>query len=154
MALSGGGEQQLIHFTIHAAPGSYGSLNRAGSWEIDGALLEVLAITATDLPPLSVTFEEAAERLSALPRMFFEPDGSFVWVSAFGPAWQLDGQLQDRGPALDYLELKGKCAAEPWERLLHTLGWPQQELVFQIVREGIFVDERNLRQLLLVHESG
>lgn len=135
-----------MHFTIHAAPtGDCAATVR----EVQGQLLRVWEVSAAALPPLSVTFEQVAERLSALPRMFFEPDGSFVWVSNAPPSWQLDGQLQDRGPALDYVELKGVCPAADWERLLATLGWPEQKLLFQLVREGIFLDEPALRQLLL-----
>jgi hypothetical protein len=140
-----------MHVTIHAAPGMVSQ--SAEPFEIEGAQIEVLAIDAADLPPLAVSFEEAAERLSALPRMFFEPDGSFVWVSETDPPWQLDGQLQDRGPALDYVEIKGNCAAASWEAFLGALGWPQHALVFQIVRAGRFVDAANVCKLLLIEEQ-
>ena len=136
-----------MHFTIHAAPtGECSTTVR----EVQGQRLTVWEVNAADLPPLGVTFEQVAERLSTLPRMFFEPDGSFVWVSSAQPRWQLDGQLQDRGPALDYVELKGTCAAAEWEKFLTTLGWPGKKLLFQLVRAGIFLDEPALRQLLLV----
>ena len=42
------------------------------------------------------------ERTEALPRMFFEPDGSFVWVAAADAEtpWQIDGLLSDRAGRL------------------------------------------------------
>src|SRR5688500_14704882 len=50
-----------------------------------------------------ITFDESLAALARLPRMFIEPDGSFVWVSAAGEKqWQVDGVLHDRGPQLAY----------------------------------------------------
>jgi hypothetical protein len=87
-----------------------------------------------------VTFESVASALAALPRLFFEPDGSFVWVAEDG-TWQLDGQLYDRGPALDYVEIKGTCASQSLEKLLVALRSGQEPLTFHLVREGVDVDE-------------
>ncbi len=78
--------------------------------------------------------------------MFVEPDGSFVWVADHGePAWQVDGLLFDRAGQLVYVELKGSCPAERWDLLLGSLGWPTVPLVFQLVREAIFLDEASFR---------
>jgi hypothetical protein len=72
-----------------------------------------------------VTFDELAERLAAWPRMFFEPDGAFVWVSGWGePAWQLDGQVHDSREGIAAVELKGRCPGERFQELLAALGWP------------------------------
>jgi hypothetical protein len=97
----------------------------------------------------SVTFDEAYARLELLPRMFIEPDGSFVWRGAAldGPAWQVDGNLIDRGEALDYAELKGTCPVERLEELLSALGWPRQPLSFELPHRGIAVDEAEFRRL-------
>ena len=69
---------------------------------------------------LAVSFEQVFEQLSHLPRMFIEPDGSFVWrgTAADGEAWQVDGNLIDQGAALAYVELKGCCPQEQFEQLL------------------------------------
>jgi hypothetical protein len=99
-------------------------------------------------PPalFACTFEEASEALAALPRMFIEPDGAFVWVSTSEPAWQLDGVLYDGAGRLWYVELKGRCDEEDFNLFLSALGWPQTTLVFQLVREGEWFCEQAFRQ--------
>jgi hypothetical protein len=92
------------------------------------------------------TFEEVSDSLAALPRMFVEPDGSFVWVASSGPAWQLDGVLYDGAGRLWYVELKGRCPQEEFDRLLSALGWPQTAVVFQLVREAVELDEPAFRR--------
>jgi hypothetical protein len=91
------------------------------------------------------TFEEVSVALAALPRMFVEPDGSFVWVASGEPAWQLDGVLYDGAGRLWYVELKGRCPQEAFDRLLSALGWPATPVVFQLVREAISLDEGEFR---------
>lgn len=88
------------------------------------------------------TFEQVSDSLALLPRMFVEPDGSFVWVSAGAADWQLDGVLYDGAGRLWYVELKGRCPEAELNRLLAALGWPQTSLVFQLVREAVWLDER------------
>ena len=96
----------------------------------------------TNLLPLTITFEVAAAALEVLPRMFFEPDGSFVWVGETDAGrWQLDGQLQDRGPTLDHVEIKGTCAPEPFAQFLAALRGNAELLVFQQVQAGELLDE-------------
>ena len=98
---------------------------------------------------LAVTFDNAFEALQWLPRMFIEPDGSFVWTgtTAEGDRWQVDGNLIDRGDVLAYVELKGCCPEEEFNSLLSTLGWPQQPLMFQLTQRGVTLDEANFRRL-------
>lgn len=105
-----------------------------------------LPLSPTQLTrPLGVSFEEACEALSRLPRMFCEPDGSFVWRSAEGPPWQVDGVLYDAGPQLMYVELKGSCPAGEFDRLLSAFGHQRVPLVFQMLREGIVLGETAFR---------
>ena len=100
-----------------------------------------LSISPSDLSaPLGVNFEEACEALSRLPRMFCEPDGSFVWRGGENPVWQVDGVLYDAAPGLMYVELKGACPAIEFDRLLASLGHDRVPLVFQLVREGRMLD--------------
>jgi hypothetical protein len=98
---------------------------------------------------LSVSFDEAAERLAGLPRLFIEPDGSFVWtgVTTDGEPWQVDGNLTDQGDVLAYLELKGCCPSERLDDLLSALGWPEAKLAFQLTRRGMVVGESEFRKL-------
>jgi hypothetical protein len=98
---------------------------------------------------LSVSFETAVVRLSQLPRLFIELDGSFVWRGnkPDGSEWQVDGNLIDQGPALAYVELKGCCPEERFDELLAAVGWPEQCLEFQLPRSGIVLDEAAFRRL-------
>jgi hypothetical protein len=86
--------------------------------------------------PLS--FETACRRLQELPRLFIEPDGSFVWR---GPQWQLDGLLVDRAEHVLYVELKGCCPEDALRDLLSCLREPETALTFQLPQEGRFFSE-------------
>jgi hypothetical protein len=103
------------------------------------------ALAAARLP---VSFEQAVAELSALPRMYCEPDGSFVWTSPQdGPSWQVDGNLYDRDGRLLFVDLKGACPGEAFDRLLLAFGWPQAPVMFQLTREAVLVDEAEFRRL-------
>ncbi len=92
------------------------------------------------------SFEEVAEQLNRWPRMFIEPDGSFVWVAPQGEApWQVDGVLYDRAGRLLYVELKGNCPEAEFDRFLAACGWPQAAVMFQLLRAAVFVDEQEFR---------
>ena len=74
-----------------------------------------------------VSFEEAGERLERLDRIYFEPDGSFVWVGECPTRdgttrWQLDGMLYDHSGRLHRVELKGTCPRGAWQALLEACG--------------------------------
>src|SRR4029079_8432588 len=92
------------------------------------------------------TWEEAAAELTQVPRMIFEPDGSFV-VSGDteGRRWQVDGHLFDFDGRLQRVELHGDCPREDFDTLLQALGWPGRRVVFELVREGIRVEEAEFR---------
>jgi hypothetical protein len=97
---------------------------------------------------LAVSFEAAAANLERLPRLFIEPDGSFVWrgTADDGQAWQLDGNLIDRGSVLDYVEFNGVCPAERLDDVLRAVGWPECPLVFQLPRVGLTLTEGEFRR--------
>src|SRR5438067_10402443 len=99
--------------------------------------------------PLPVTFDQATAALEELERLFIEPDGSFVWtgLTADGESWQVDGNLIDRGDALAYVELKGRCPEEQFDRLLAAFGWPQATLAFHLPQRAVMLDEASFRQL-------
>jgi hypothetical protein len=114
-----------------------------------GAVYRTLAIRPAMLAAavFPVTFEQAAEALAALPRLFIEPDGSFVWVAdATDRLWQVDGQLYDRDDRLLYVEVKGRCPADAFDRLLRSFGWPGMPLMFQLVRQAVYLDETEFRR--------
>jgi hypothetical protein len=106
------------------------------------------------------TWEDAAAMLERLPRMNFELDGSFVLSgdidqseragpssapSANATRWQVDGHLFDFAGRLHRLELHGQCPPTVFDELLRSVGWPRQPLVFEMVREGVAVDETEFR---------
>ena len=92
------------------------------------------------------TWEDAATALEALPGMIFELDGSFVVSGGdAGSRWHVDGHLFDFAGRLHRLELHGECPPAAFDELLRSVGWPLQSLVFELVREGITLDEQSLR---------
>ncbi len=76
--------------------------------------------------PLPISFEAIADQLTPWPGMYFEMDGSFVWVSterdeAGVARWQLDGMIYDRAGTVQYVELKGRCDCNAWIKLVSVL---------------------------------
>jgi hypothetical protein len=98
--------------------------------------------------PLGIRFEEAAERLEKLPRMYVEPDGSFVWVSSSEAdrSWQLDGNLYDRAESLVFVDVSGTCPPGAFDEVLRCFGWPDTPLIFQLTRQALFLDETEFRR--------
>ena len=109
-------------------------------------------VPLTFASPLPVTWEEVAARLQALPRMIFEPDGSFVWSGETdnGATWHVSGHLFDfhfeGALRLHRVELNGECPTPQFERLLTCVGAPTESLSFQLVREGVTLDAENFRR--------
>ena len=115
--------------------------------DLQGSGVESLRIES---PPFAfaVTFDRASEILATLPRMFIEPDGSFVWAGELdGKSWQVDGVLYDEGPSLSYVELSGTCPPNDFDQFLAALGWPAAPVMFQLVEEGVFLGEAEFRQV-------
>ena len=100
------------------------------------------------------SFEEARARLDELERMYSEPDGSFVWTSPHAQRpWQIDGNLFDRDGRLLFVDLKGTCPGEQFDRFLRALGWPETKLMFQLTREAVFLDEAEFRRFAEVDDG-
>ncbi len=94
----------------------------------------------------SKSFEQVSESLEQLPRLFLEPDGSFVWVvERDGSRIQIDGLLTDDGANLLHCELKGACDTETLNQLLGAFGWPEQLICVQLVQMGAFLSESEFR---------
>ncbi|MBX3411890.1 MAG: hypothetical protein KF708_04170 [Pirellulales bacterium] len=138
-----------FYVTLHARPAEA----HAGSkLVLGGQTIQTLDVNPAELRvPCACSFEEATDALSRLPRMYCEPDGSFVWVSPQSePCWQVDGNLYDRDGRLLFVDLKGTCPAVHFDELLRAFGWPETQVVFQLVREAVFVDEAEFRRLASV----
>lgn len=101
--------------------------------------------------PFCCTWEETAAQLEALPRMIFEPDGSWIWSgsisgdSAAGSQWHVNGHLFDFSGRLYRVELHGWCPVDQFDRLLTCFGWPAVTLTFEMVREGLQLSEAEFR---------
>jgi hypothetical protein len=97
--------------------------------------------------PHWVEFDTCAEILATLPRMFIEPDGSFVWTGQQnGLTWQVDGVLYDQGQRLAYAEVAGSCPPDEFDQMLAAFGWPAAPLMFQFTTEGVFLSEADFRR--------
>ncbi|MGE0609337.1 MAG: hypothetical protein AB7O62_19755 [Pirellulales bacterium] len=132
-----------FHAMIHARPAKV-----AGGGPVSVAGLEVPTVmrpTADAGQSFDVSFEETGDTLNRLPRMFFEPDGSFVWVGEGPPAWQMDGLLYDRDGRLLYAEIKGCCPPAQFDQFLAALGWPGTPLLFQLAQAALFLEEAEFR---------
>jgi len=108
---------------------------------------------APDSPSLEtqsfkLTYEAFAETLSQVPRLFLEPDGSFVWVSNEDPSHRISGQITDDGSRVLYLELRGRCCWEELAVVVKILGWPEVRLAFQLLPEAMLVKEIQFRALV------
>lgn len=77
--------------------------------------------------PIPITFEQLAERLSNVERIYFEMDGSFVWTgeSDLG-RWQLDGMVYDAAGSVQYIDLKGWCPWSVWNFFLRKLSGDEE----------------------------
>ena len=112
--------------------------------------VRVFAADVARTKPLPVTFESALSALAELPRLFIEPDGSFVWTSPpnIHPSWQVDGTLIDGGRTLFYCESKGCCSPEALDQLLACLCDGTSQLVFESVERGVVMAEDEFRRSL------
>jgi hypothetical protein len=102
-----------------------------------------------------VGFEVAVERLAALERMFVELDGALVWRGeCAGRTWQVDGNAWDREGRLARVDVRGRCPAPQFDQLLSVCGWPGDEVVVELLRAGVFLDESTFRRHAAVRASG
>jgi len=108
--------------------------------------------------PLPIAFEAVAQQLSTWPGMYFEMDGSFVWVSpersgSNQPVWQLDGMVYDRNDAVQYIELKGRCDRAAWTRIVSVLlqnstAMGQCRLAVHLINQSAWILESDFRKTI------
>ena len=114
--------------------------DRFGAWP-------TLAMTREDAAvPMDVAGDDCLAALARLDRAFVEPDGSFVWRGGQGgQGWQVDGSIHERNGRVLLAELKGNCPEPEFDRLLSAFGWPGRSIVVQLLREGVWLEEKTFR---------
>ena len=130
-----------FHISLHARVPSAGP---GPTVEVDGVAVPTLTLReAFEQAAFDCTFEAAAERLSQLPRMHCEPDGSLVWRSENdSPPWQVDGNLYDRA---EHSSMSSSTAAARPKLLTaysRALGWPEQQVMFRLVRQAGYLSTK------------
>ncbi len=86
--------------------------------------------------PIETSFEESEARLRELPRLHWEPDGSFVWTGESGNQ-QIYGMVYDRGGRIQYCDLQGDCSLQMWQELCQAIrGDSKQELELLLLPGG------------------
>ena len=141
-----------FHTSVHARSPT---VSDSSEITLSGQAVRTLLVPPEALAtPFAVSFEEAGAALSNLERLFFEPDGSFVWASPRdGAHWQIDGNLFDRAGWLLFVDLKGSCPGDQLDRLLSAFGWPATPVMFQLVREAVFLDNAEFRRVAGTHNA-
>ena len=90
--------------------------------------------------PLPIGFDDVLNQLGSLPRLYAEPDGSFVWTSTHDHArWQVNGNLYERNDRVLFVELKGSCPASEYDQLLACFLPDKKACVVQLTRPAVFV---------------
>ncbi len=90
--------------------------------------------------PLPIGFDDVLNQLGSLPRLYAEPDGSFVWTSSQeNMRWQVNGNLYERNDRVLFVELKGSCPASEFDQLLACFLPDEKACVVQLTRPAVFV---------------
>lgn len=138
-----------FHTNIFAFPGDVES-----STTIQLRGLDLLTLTSPDggpprfTAPLPASFEEIQRWLLKIPRMDIEPDGYFIVAGgeSEGQRWQIDGHLFEYNGQMHRVEMHGNCSEATFDQLLSCFGWPEAQVVFELVQEGVTLDEEHFRQ--------
>ncbi len=100
--------------------------------------------------PLGPDFEACLARLTALPRMFVEPDGALLWTgtdtTGDGRPWQVDGTAWECAGRLLRIDLKGSCPTAAFDALLAACGWPTTPFVVELVRPAVLLEIETFRR--------
>ncbi len=92
------------------------------------------------ITPLPIVFDDVLNQLNTLPRLYAEPDGSFVWTSPQeNIRWQVNGNLYERNDRVLFVELKGSCPASKFDQLLACFLQDEKACVVQLTRPAVFV---------------
>lgn len=144
-------EPRMLSFeiSIHPRPPSARAASahadRLGAWPTLAIPRDAAAM------PMAVAGDDCLAAVATLDRAFVEPDGSFVWRGEQGGrGWQVDGTIHERNGHVLLAELKGDCPEPEFDRLLTAFGWPREAIAVQLLREGVWLDEKTFRQRAIV----
>jgi len=133
-----------FEIVIHPRPRATAGEPLEDAW---GRWFTLAAGDAASTTPFRTPFEEFYRAISAIERLFMEPDGSFVWTGGEGPQrWQVDGVAAELGGRLQWLQLQGSCPPANFDRILAVTGWPAEPVAMQLVRSGVLLDEGVFRR--------
>lgn len=124
-----------FHVFWHVAPATtpLGPHWRSPRGDVPTLLLASAALQSA----WEISFEEAIQALEALPGMYCEWDGAWVWHPARDR--QVEGVLFDRERRLAFVELKGDCTGVRIDQLAAAIHRGVQPLVVQLPREGVLL---------------
>lgn len=92
-----------------------------------------------DRGPIQTSFEAAAGRLESLEKLYFEPDGSFVWNRDAGRQ-QIFGMLYDAGGQIQYADLRGTCSIEMWSGIVAAIAGIGRKCTVVSLADGAMKD--------------
>ena len=126
--------------SLHALPDSEVLASGATLTDSCGQWPTLLIAQDQLITPLPIVFDDVLNQLNTLPRLYAEPDGSFVWTSPQeNIRWQVNGNLYERNDRVLFVELKGSCPASEFDQLLACFLQDEKACVVQLTRPAVFV---------------
>jgi hypothetical protein len=95
---------------------------------------------------LPTSFEDAAQRLEQLEKLYFEPDGSFVW--SFPKGEQVFGMLYDSAGKLQYVELQGKTSLQTFRDIVDAIACGDRNLTTVTLPSGQVQDLQSFEAMV------
>ena len=126
--------------SLHALPDSEVLASGATLTDSCGQWPTLLIAQDQLITPLPIGFDDVLDQLNTFPRLYAEPDGSFVWTSPQeNIRWQVNGNLYERNDRVLFVELKGSCPASEFDQLLACFLQDEKACVVQLTRPAVFV---------------
>ena len=126
--------------SLHALPDSEVRVSGETLTDSCGQWPTLLIAQDQLITPLPIVFDDVLNQLNTLPRLYAEPDGSFVWTSSQeNISWQVNGNLYERNDRVLFVELKGSCPTSEFDQLLACFLQDEKACVVQLTRPAVFV---------------
>ena len=132
--------------SLHALPDRDASASGEPLTDSYGQWLTLLIAQDQLSTPLPIGFDDVLKQLGNLPRLYADPDGSFVWTSPQeNTRWQVNGNLYERNDRVLFVEIKGSCPAAEFDQLLAYFLQDEKACVVQLTRPAVFVTAKVFR---------